>query len=212
MLHKNPKLIAPSTFELTQRLQALSQLKQFNLVGGTALTLQLGHRNSIDIDLFTTKDFEAEYLFEMLSEIFETKIIYFKSNTLLTYINEVKVDFIKHNYPILKPIISEEGISMLSSQDICAMKLNAIQNSGQRLKDFIDIYFLLEHFSIKQMLGFYSEKYTMMNPVIALRAITYFDDIDPNIDPPKLLIPLTLEKIKKRIIDAVLHSNKIFKQ
>ena len=99
---------------------------------------------------------------------------------------------------------------MLSAEDICAMKLHAIQNSGQRLKDFIDIYFLLEHFSIKQMLDFYSQKYTMMNPVIALRAITYFDDLDPEINPPKLLKPLPLIKIKERIIDAVLHSNKIF--
>ena len=99
---------------------------------------------------------------------------------------------------------------MLSSEDICAMKLNAIQNSGQRLKDFIDIYFLLEHFSIKQMLEFYAQKYTMLNPIIALRAITYFDDIDPEIDPPKLLNPLPLSKIKKRIIEAVLQSNKVF--
>jgi len=49
-----------------------------------------------------------------------------------------------------------------------------------------------------------------MNPVIALRAITYFDDIDPNIDPPKLVTPLPLEKIKKRIVHAVQHSNKTF--
>jgi len=212
MLHKNPKLIETATFELIQKLQNLPKLKDFYLVGGTALTLQLGHRNSIDIDLFTTNKFEDNSLINFIKKKFTIDLVFNKPNTIICIIEGVKVDFIKHNYPILKPIISEEGISMLSSQDICAMKLNAIQNSGQRLKDFIDIYFLLEHFSIKQMLGFYSEKYTMMNPVIALRAITYFDDIDPNIDPPKLLIPLTLEKIKKRIIDAVLHSNKIFKQ
>ena len=212
MLHKNPKLIETATFELIQKLQNLPKLKDFYLVGGTALTLQLGHRNSIDIDLFTTNKFEDNSLINFIKKKFTIDLVFNKPNTIICIIEGVKVDFIKHNYPILKPIISEEGINMLSSQDICAMKLNAIQNSGQRLKDFIDIYFLLEHFSIKQMLGFYSEKYTMMNPVIALRAITYFDDIDPNIDPPKLLIPLTLEKIKKRIIDAVLHSNKIFKQ
>jgi len=210
MLHKNPNLIAPSTFELTQKLQSLPELNEFYLVGRTALTLQLGHRNSTDIDLFTTKSFEAESLFKILSHSFDTKIIFSKGNTLLSYINDVKVDFIRHDYPILKPIISEEGIRMLNPEDICAMKLNAIQNSGQRLKDFIDIYFLLEHFSIKQMLEFYAQKYTIMNPIIALRAITYFDDIDPEIDPPKLLKPLPLSKIKKRIIEAVLQSNKVF--
>jgi hypothetical protein len=210
MLHKNPELIEQATFELIQQLQNFSELKEFYLVGGTALTLQLGHRNSIDIDLFSTKDFLDSTIINFLRTKFTIDLVYNKPNSIICIINGVKVDFIKHDYPIIEPIITEEGISMLSPQDICAMKLNAIQNSGQRLKDFIDIYFLLELFSIKQMLEFYSKKYPIMNPVIALRAITYFDDIDPNIDPPKLLTLLPLEKIKKRILDAVLHSNKTF--
>ena len=210
MLHKNPELFEQATFELIQQLQNFSELKEFYLVGGTALTLQLGHRNSIDIDLFSTKDFLDSTIINFLRTKFTIDLVYNKPNSIICIINGVKVDFIKHDYPIIEPIITEEGISMLSPQDICAMKLNAIQNSGQRLKDFIDIYFLLELFSIKQMLEFYSKKYPIMNPVIALRAITYFDDIDPNIDPPKLLTLLPLEKIKKRILDAVLHSNKTF--
>lgn len=52
MLHKDPFIIAPETFKLTQKLQSLPELKDFVLVGGTSLALQLGHRNSIDIDLF----------------------------------------------------------------------------------------------------------------------------------------------------------------
>jgi hypothetical protein len=210
MLHKNPNIIAPSTFELTQKLQSLPELNEFYLVGGTALTLQFGHRNSIDIDLFTTNEFDDVTLINFIKTQFTVDLVYNKPNTIICIIDGVKVAFIRHDYPILKPIILEEGIKMLSPQDICAMKINAIQNSGQRLKDFIDIYFLLEHYSIKQMLEFYSQKYTMMNPVIALRAITYFDDIDPEIDAPKLLKPLPLSTIKKRIIDAVLHSTKIF--
>ncbi|MFN5209337.1 MAG: nucleotidyl transferase AbiEii/AbiGii toxin family protein [Bacteroidota bacterium] len=210
MLHKNPELIEQATFELIQQLQNFSELKEFYLVGGTALTLQFGHRNSLDIDLFSTKDFLDSTIINFLRTKFTIDLVYNKPNSIICIINGVKVDFIKHDYPIIEQIITEEGIRMLSPQDICAMKLNAIQNSGQRLKDFIDIYFLLEHFSIKQMLEFYSKKYPIMNPVIALRAITYFDNIDPNIDPPKLVTPLPLEKIKKRIVDAVLHSNKTF--
>jgi hypothetical protein len=210
MLHKNPELIEQATFELIQQLQNFSELKEFYLVGGTALTLQFGHRNSVDIDLFSTKDFLDSTIINFLRTKFTIDLVYNKPNSIICIINGVKVDFIKHDYPIIEQIITEEGIRMLSPQDICAMKLNAIQNSGQRLKDFIDIYFLLEHFSIKQMLEFYSKKYPIMNPVIALRAITYFDDIDPNIDPPKLVTPLPLEKIKKRIVHAVQHSNKTF--
>lgn len=210
MLHKNPALIEPATFELIQQLQNIAELKEFYLVGGTALTLQLGQRNSIDIDLFSTKDFSDITIIEFLRAKYPLDIVYNKPNSIVCIINGVKVDLVKHDYPIIEPIITDEGISMLSPQDICAMKLNAIQNSGQRLKDFIDVYFLLEHFSIKQMLEFYSKKYPIMNPIIALRAITYFDDIDPNIDAPKLLTPLPLERIKKRIVDAVLHSNMTF--
>ena len=95
-------------------------------------------------------------------------------------------------------------------EDICAMKLFAIQNSGKKLKDFIDVYFLLEHFSLNQMLDFYEFKYKHSNKLIALRAISYFDDIDPAIDPPILKKTLSILKIKKRINEAILKSNKIF--
>ena len=82
------------------------------------------------------------------------------------------------------------------------MKLHAIIQSGKRLKDFIDIYFLLQHFSMDQVIGFFVKKYSYVNPLIALKAVTYFDEIDENIDPPKLLYPLPLAAIKKRILNA----------
>ena len=90
------------------------------------------------------------------------------------------------------------------------MKLNAISNSCKRLKDFIDVYFLLEHFSLGQMIEFYTIKYPNFNPLIPLKAINYFGDIDPAIDPPKLRKKLPLTEIKKRINDSVLHSKKKF--
>jgi hypothetical protein len=211
MLHKDPFIIAPETFKLIQELQTLPELIDFNLVGGTTLALLLGHRNSIDIDLFTTSTFNDEFIIKIIQKSFHFESKYSKSNAIIGFINNIKVDFISHPYPIIKPIISEEGIRMLSMEDICAMKLHAITNSGQRLKDFIDIYFLLEHFSMRQMLDFYEAKYPLMNSVIALRAITFFDDIDPDIDPPKMLKPISIDKIKKRITDAVISSNKIFR-
>ena len=90
------------------------------------------------------------------------------------------------------------------------MKLNAIVNSGQQLKDFIDVYHLLVYHPLKDMLEAYSKKYAHSNPIIALKALTYFDDIDPNIDPPKMKDKLPISKIKKRILDAVANPNKTF--
>ena len=99
----------------------------------------------------------------------------------------------------------------MSMEDIAAMKLHAIVNSGQRLKDFVDVYYLLEHFSIKDMIQFYEAKYERTNPLIAVKALTFFGDIDPNVDPPKMRKALPLEKIKIRINKAVDNATKIFR-
>jgi hypothetical protein len=210
MLHKNPEIITAKTFKLIQQLQALPELEGFHLVGGTALALQMGHRSSVDIDLFSQKDFDENFLMNFINKkyLFEKK--FSRKNTIIGFVNNIKVDFITHAYNYIKPPVSEEGITYLSKEDIAAMKLNAISNSGQRLKDFIDVYFLLENFSINKMLGFFEIKYPTVNPLIPLKAINYFDDIDENIDPPKLLNPLSLKQIRQRINDAVLHSEKVF--
>ena len=201
-----------------QKLQAMPELKEFYLVGGTALALQLGHRNSIDIDLFTLNEFDEEELFNSLNKHYVVKEIFRRNHTIISLLNNIKTDFIRHNYPLLVPPITEEGITFLSLEDIAAMKLHVIIQSGKRLKpacsagrDFIDIYFLLQHFSMQQIIDFFTQKYTYSNPMIAMKAINFFDDIDENTDPPKLLTPLPLEKIKKRIQEATLKPGKIFK-
>jgi predicted nucleotidyltransferase component of viral defense system len=210
MLHKDSFIVAPATFKLIPELQALPFLKEFYLVGGTALALQLGHRNSVDLDLFTQHDFNVDELLTQLGRHYKVIPTFNRENTLLSTVNNVKVDFIRHGYPFVKPPISEEGITYLSKEDIAAMKLNAISNSGKRLKDFIDVYFLLEHFSLHQMIEFYTIKYPNFNPLIPLKAINYFDDIDPAIDPPKLRKKLPITEIKKRINNSVLHSKKTY--
>ncbi|MBN9350260.1 MAG: hypothetical protein J0H55_06215 [Chitinophagaceae bacterium] len=74
MLHKDPFIISPETFKLIQELQALEGLKSFNLVGGIALALQLGYRNSIDIDLFSQDEFLPDEIQELIGERYEFKI------------------------------------------------------------------------------------------------------------------------------------------
>jgi hypothetical protein len=212
MLHKDPFIIAPATFELIQQLQVLPALKEFYLVGGTALALQLGHRNSIDIVLFTLNNFSDTDILDLLIKHYTVKEVFRRPGTIISLIDNIKTDFIRHNYPLLKPPATEEGITFLSKEDIAGMKFHAIIQSGKRLKDFIDVYFLLEHFSMKQMVDFFSEKYTYSNPMIAMKAVNFFDDIDENIDPPKLLKPLPLKKIIARIQEATQKPHKIFKK
>ena len=210
MLHKDPKIIAAKTFSLIQDLQALPELEGFYLVGGTSLALQMGHRNSIDIDLFSQTYFDENFIMDVIDRkyVFEKK--YSRKNTIIGFINNIKVDFITHSYNFVNLPVTEEGITYLSKEDIAAMKLNALCNSGQRLKDFIDVYYLLQYFSVNDMVGFFELKYPNTNSLIALKALNYFDDIDESIDPPKLLKPVSLKQIKHRINDAVLHSGKVF--
>jgi hypothetical protein len=210
MLHKNPAIISPETFVLIQELQQLPELNSFYLVGGTALALQLGHRNSIDIDLFSKDDFTDQEIEQLLRTKYAYTATLSRKNTVLAVVNNIKTDFIKHDYPFIQPPITEEGITFLSKEDISAMKFHAIIQSGKRLKDFIDIYFLLQHFSMKQMLEFFSQKYSYSNPMIAMKAINFFDEIDENIDPPKLMNPITLQQIKKRIQEASQKPTKVF--
>ena len=210
MLHKDSFLISPQTFTLIKELQQLPELNNFYLVGGTALSLMLGHRNSIDIDLFTQNEFTADEIEDLLKPKYSYTTTLARKNTVLAVINNIKTDFIKHTYPLILPPITEEGITFLSKEDIAAMKFHAIIQSGKRLKDFIDIYYLLQHFNMQQMIGFFTQKYSYSNPMIAMKAVNYFDEIDENMDPPKLLVPITIKQIKKRIQEATQKPSKIF--
>src|SRR5580765_4794472 len=111
MLHKDPRVIAPGTFSLIQQLQALPELKEFCLLSGTALALQLGHRDSVDIDFFTQKDLKPQRLGAFLTTKFNVRLDHEDENTLLTSINNVKVDFIKHSYRNINLPLIEEGIT-----------------------------------------------------------------------------------------------------
>jgi hypothetical protein len=210
MLHKDPFVIAPDTFNLIVELQQIKELESFYLVRGTALALKLGHRNSIDIDLFTQSEFDTDFILDLLRDKFNLEINKTFRNGILCYINDIKVDFIRHNYPFVNEPVHEESIIYLSLEDIAAMKVHAISNSGKRLKDFIDLYFLLEMFSLNDILKFYSIKYPDFNPVIPVRAINYFEDIDLSIEPPIMKKPISLDKIKKRIHNAIVYPEKCF--
>ena len=159
MLYK--ETVTQEMWELLQRLMKDEKLKEFNLVGGTALALRLGHRLSVDIDLFTTKDFDSKLMLNYLHDTYgvnqnESK---FFLNTVLTYIDNIKIDIVTHNYPLLNSAETIEGVRMISNEDIGAMKLHAIHQSGNRYKDFVDMYFMLEQEPLKFYLQAYERKY-----------------------------------------------------
>ena len=199
MLHKEAG--DANLLDLIQKLQKLEVLSDFFLVGGTALSLQMGHRKSVDIDLFSQLPFEPEFTAGILEKEFGFQLQYSHRNTLKGTISGIFVDLITHPYSLIRPLVVVENIRMASLEDIAAMKVNAISGNGTRLKDFIDIYFLFKTFSFEEIIGFFSTKYNSRNEFHAIKSLTYFDDIDSTSWPEMILEPkLTLDQIKTSLI------------
>jgi hypothetical protein len=176
MLQK--EAIEPGTLQLLKALQADSMFAQFHLAGGTGLALQLGHRLSVDLDLFSTAPFNSGFYLEYLEKNYQFALDYSAISTLKGSIGGVKVDFIAHSYKLLKPVLETDQIRIYSLADIAAMKVNAIAGNGTRSKDFVDLYCLLELYSVHQILEFYQNKYNDRNIFHALKSLNYFDEVN----------------------------------
>lgn len=152
----------------------------FYLAGGTALALQLGHRDSVDFDFFSEKDFDTKDLFEKLKEIFEShKIqkVQDEKNTLTIIVDEdIKLSFFAYQYPLLNPLISEEYIKLASVEDIACMKLSAIVSRSVE-KDYVDLYFILQRNKLAKLLGLSQKKFPSLDANLIIKSLTYFDDI-----------------------------------
>ena len=206
------KTVETGTLDLIKKLMLDEELFKFNLVGGTALSLKLGHRKSIDIDLFTDTNFDAHFLGNHLEKTYNAALSGILTNGVFAFINNVKIDLLAHQYPILNQVEIKEGIRMLSLEDIGAMKLNAILNSGTRLKDFVDMYALLEHLPLNKVTESFVRKYPDVNRQMAHKALLYHNDINmkQRIDYIDQEIPW--KEIADRLHDAVTNDQKIFQK
>jgi predicted nucleotidyltransferase component of viral defense system len=165
------------------------------LVGGTALALQLGHRFSIDLDFFGTMEATTtEIINEFCSPDFNIVVKQDTKSIKVLYINNIKVDIVNYPYKWLEPAIETDGVRMAGLKDIAAMKLSAITNRGTK-KDFVDLYFLLQHYSLMQMITFYEQKYPNHSSFMVLRSLAYFEDAEEQ-PLPKIYSKLDWETIK----------------
>ena len=204
--------VEKETFTLLTNLMKDIRLSKHFLVGGTALALYMGHRLSFDLDLFTKEPFDEDSLEEYLVEKYDFNRKTKFKNTLMGEINAIKVDFITHGYKLLEDLgITKEGIRICSLKDIAAMKLSAITGSGTRIKDFVDIAYLSTELSFNDMLNSYEKKYETSNSVIAIRALTYFQDINLETNVKMINAKYEWEKIEKRLYDMVKKDNEIFR-
>jgi predicted nucleotidyltransferase component of viral defense system len=189
ILDKNRKNILPD----------LKFLKEdFYLGGGTALALQIGHRESIDFDFFSKKKFNQNELLEEFRKKNSPKkidIVQNKKNTLSLNIKDIEISCFSYNYPLLKSLIETEYLMLASIEDIAAMKLSAI-TSRATTKDYIDIYYILQKIPLDKLMLIARKKYPEIDTNVIVKSLIYFEDIEEQPIDFKNGKEVSLEKIK----------------
>lgn len=204
--------VAPGTLELLGRLQAEPLLHSTRLVGGTALSLQMGHRVSDDLDLFSVQPLDGTAIQEMLVDRYAFIPTIIEKNTLIGFIQGVKIDVIYHPFQWLDDAIEEDVFRIATKRDIAAMKMHAIINSGKRPKDFVDIAFLSMHFSYNEIKHLLIKRYPAYDPIMADRAVIYFEDIEEDLIAEISMIgyEFDFERIKNRIVKMTDNPDKVY--
>ena len=195
------KTIDTKTLELLRKLQNVEEFSSLRLVGGTALALQIGHRKSIDLDLFGIIQTDSLTLTKILNEAGKLTILKSSKNINIVLIDGIKVDIVNYDYKWLSDSITEDGIELANIKDIAAMKLAAITGRGTK-KDFIDLFFLLEQYSLHEMLDFYSQKYHDGSIFLVLKSLSYFDDAEQDKEP-NMFRSIKWEDIKSFIAETL---------
>jgi len=202
MLQK--ETVDPNTFSFLEQIAKRSELKKFALVGGTALSLQLGHRISTDLDFFSQNDFDNVPIRDMLESGSE-KVIYSRvgKNLVQATVGDIKIDFACHKYPQISLGIPFFGIEIFSIPDIAAMKLGAILSRGKK-RDFVDLARIMKEYSLDQLLTFFQRKYNQDQTFHVIKAIGYFAEAEQDTEVLKLLDDnFSWEKSKRIISNSI---------
>ena len=169
------------TKEASEIFPELSNFKGFYLVGGTALALQIGHRVSVDFDLFSQKELPPRLLAK-IKQMFgksAVSITYSAPGQLNVLLNGVKTTFFHYDYPVIDRTKSYKKVPIASIREIATMKAFAI---GKRLsyKDYIDWYFLLKekHVILSEVITHAKKKFGGdFNDRLFLGQLVYLDDV-----------------------------------
>lgn len=188
------------TLELLRQLSVVPEFSAMRLVGGTSLALQYGHRSSVDLDFFGT--FDSELSFSSILRSYGRLAIVKETSKIKVYLLDgIKVDFVHYDYPWLESPLQVDGLTLATPPDIAAMKVNAIEGRGSK-KDFIDLYYLLQRYTLVEILDFYEQKYPEHSVFRALMSMSYFDDADMQ-PTPRMFTDVSWNEMKKYIQSQV---------
>lgn len=162
--------VLSETMKLLKQLMQIKELDSFRLVGGTALSLQFGHRTSVDLDLFAGGGVDTQTLSKIIQQNFENaQLVSQNRNGIMLLINDIKVDIVDWKVPFTQESLLEDGIRIASPLDIFASKCEAILDRKAE-KDFVDIAVISSKFDLTQLFQTLKIRY----PFITLGAVTPF--------------------------------------
>lgn len=186
-----------------EKQNELPFLSTFYLSGGTGLSLQLGHRESEDLDFFSETSFNPEQVQQQLLSLGLLSQTELAPGTINTYLSGVKLQFLEYPYSLLEPTSDWNGIQLSSVIDIACTKLQTISMRGSK-KDFIDLYFIFEQFNLAELFEKVDQKYTAIDysKTHILKSLTYFDDADQQ-PMPRMIHAVSWNDVKKQIVEKV---------
>jgi predicted nucleotidyltransferase component of viral defense system len=189
--------------KLYEKLSKEDFINDFYLAGGTALALQIGHRRSLDFDFFTPSDFDTAVITGKLNGIGEYRRENEERNTINGSLDGVKISFFGYKYSVIDQFRVLKGIRIAGLKDIAAMKLEAVAARGSR-KDFVDMFFLLKLFSLKEIFSFHESKYGpgLNNRYHLLKSLVWFEDAEEEA-LPVMTGQVKWADIKKSIVKTV---------
>jgi predicted nucleotidyltransferase component of viral defense system len=190
-LHK--ETVSDALWWTLKQLMEIEVLLPFRLVGGTSLSLQLGHRISVDIDLFTDVEYgsiDFDQIDSKLQDKFSFVEMQYEGNNSFGksyFIGQNEDDIVKvdlfYTDKFIRPVLVYDSIRMASIEEITAMKMEVIGQNGRK-KDFWDIHELMDVMSIKQMIELHSERYPYtFTPEYLKNKLIDFQYADADFDP-----------------------------
>lgn len=172
---------------------------RFVLAGGTAIMLQIGHRQSYDFDCFTEQPLSKTLLHKTRKLFGSSLVIEVDEEWMLTVRTKtgVEISFVHHPYPLLLPPVRTTYISLFHMNDLAANKAYVI---GRRpaWRDYVDLFVLLKWnlYTIDSLIRLAEHKFSgEFNPKLFLQQLVFFDDVKV-VDTAFLKEPYTPEEIK----------------
>lgn len=183
--------------DVLKSVSSLDKLSSFRLVGGTALALQIGHRRSIDIDLFSNEKVVKQNIAQDLKNKFPDIECFISQHGINTRLDGVKVDiFDDWMIPFREEPVVEEGIKIAALKDIAAFKLTAFTERREK-KDYIDLFFLFQKLGGLTLL----KEYHSYNPLLSAKSLLFaLEEVsvaEENSSPmPDMILQVSWEEIK----------------